>query len=98
MNRAQDAAQRKTFFSQDGQRKLSLTKLKDSNLFGWSVGVIIALFGALGMSFTPVEEDGSYPSPENNSIILNLGDTTSVIGGPRRSQYYEAAGKCFSEG
>ena len=91
MNRAQDAAQRQTFFSQDGQRKLNLAKLKDSNLFGWSVGVIIALFGALGMSFTPVEEDGSYPSPENDSIILNLGDTTSVIGGPRRSHWTTTA-------
>ena len=87
MNRALHG-QRKTFFSQDGQRKLNLAKLKDSNLFGWSVGVIVALFGALGMSFTPVEEDGSYPSPENDSIILNLGDTTRVIGGPRRSHWH----------
>ena len=51
-----------------------------------SMGLLLAMFCTIGMSFTTAKDDDFYSNAVNDSIIANLGDSTYVTG-PRRSHW-----------
>ena len=80
MNRAQDAAQRKTFFTFEAKKLLELSSAK---LTALSIGLLLAVFCTIGMSFRPV-----YDENEAEEIVMS---------GPRRSHWDVVSSGCLGD-
>ena len=82
MNRAL-RGQRKTFFTFEAKKLLELSSAK---LTALSIGLLLAVFCTIGMSFTPAEEGDNVGNPNDSTYVS----------GPRRS-HWATSGWCGTD-